>query len=288
MSPYTTFLFPGDPIPDPPESKMFAAIVSGICTLAILAFILFLSIEFFMDMAGKPLRWEDKTVLEVPDQEEWGLRETVATQQQRVRNILRQMVVLYPANQMRVMGPDVHVLCRWDSRLGEQIEESPITLDLFVDGVVVPWEMRFGRNTWLARMKLDPGRHRIHTAVFDTDIYVENASTTNTEDVPRHWGLLKTHPSIAESDRCGDCHDYANAPSDLRGKGRDRSLAFWRNPQTCMTCHSMEEFAATHQHQWETLRDCSRCHILHGTSSPQKALLRSSPQKLCVECHEAR
>lgn len=286
MSPITSFLSPDDPIPDPPEFKYLSLIVGGIFALLAIGFILFLLVEFTMDLSGNPIQFEEKPFVLDIDQEGQETVPAQKTHKDIAENALKQFVLLSPLSGTRVLKEDAHVLCTWDDRRGDQTKSPSLSPELYVDDLLVPWEMRFGSNTWLARLDLLPGLHRIRTTVSESLIYVEDPQKRDMPDMPKDWKLMKMHPTVSDPLRCGDCHERVDNPSDLVGRGRDLTIMPWQDHESCLACHPIPQWKATHRHPLQPLHDCRQCHAIHGSGTGEKSLLHSPMKSLCLQCHE--
>lgn len=254
-----------------------------ICSVVIVLFIGFIVFEFSMDMLGKPLDFGEEPPPEVLDPFPEEKRVYVDADE-----ILSQFALLSPLDRCTIQDGRTTVLCTWTPPSDGKMNEPPLELILYVDDFPVPWTMQFGNNTWLANLKLKPGRHRINaSSTVEAEFYVQYPDHTET---PKGWTVMHVHPDVDDPERCGECHERIRKPDDLVHRGRGISLGAWKGASSCLVCHPDSEFEATHQHPLEPLRDCRRCHTVHGTNASEKSLLKVPREKvvesLCSQCHE--
>lgn len=274
---------PSNPIPDPPEPKVLAMIAAIIASIAILLFIGFVVFEFFMDLFGTPLDFAEPPppglIDPFPENKHLPLD---------ADEILSRYTLLSPLDRCTILGDRTVVLCTWNPPPGGKISEPPLELILYVDDFPVPWTMQFGNNTWIANLELEPGRHRISaSSALEADFYVQYPGHIET---PKGWTVMHAHPDVDDPARCDDCHERIQKPDDLVHRGRGISLGAWKGVSSCRTCHADADLESIHQHPVEPLRDCRRCHTIHGTNASEKSLLKVPREKvvesLCSQCHE--
>lgn len=281
------------PIPDPPQWAWIVWIFGVIFCVVMLCVIGFVVFEYTMDNLGTPLEFG-----EVPPEEMAPLR--VAKEPvQDLENILTQYVLLSPADRSRIKGGKLEFLCSWSCRRGKQIAHPPFALKLMIDELYVPWEIRYGDNTWFARIDLEPGRHKLRTVVQEIEIFVEPEDSRHAKPIKntilgaddyetKRWNYFISHEGLGDPTRCMDCHDWEETPGSFPRPGREHTIGKWRGWKSCMVCHSIGDFEKQHSHSLKTFEDCSRCHAVHGIASGERSLLRASREELCIQCHEAR
>lgn len=281
MNNFASIIPPDQPIPEPPEMKWVATLIAIACSLAIVSVIAFIAVEFTMDMIGRPLQFGE---MPCPD-------EVVESAPKDYRNvdidqILSEFRLLSPIHRSRIPGGRVCVLCTWHPGLKEKDRKPPVPLRLYVDEFLVPWDVQFGSNTWIARLDLSSGPHQLRTSVFDADVFVDDSSASSREDALKDWPEFRSHPEIDDITRCDNCHYRIERPDDVVRRGYDRTIGPWKGSASCLTCHPAAEFERTHRHRFAPQEDCRLCHEPHGTTIAEKSLLRDTPKKLCSQCHE--
>lgn len=282
MNNFASIIPPGQPIPDPPEIKWITMLIGIACSLAVVSVIAFIAIEFTMDLLGKPLQFGD---MPRPDAVETGPK-AQGKKEVDVDQVLSEYRLLSPIDRSRISGR-VPVLCTWHSDPGSHGRQPPIPLRLYVDEFLVPWDIQFGSNTWIARLRLSPGRHRLRTSVFEAEIDVTDDYETGNKVGPNDWPKFRMHPDIDNLNRCGDCHYWIERSDDVIRRGHGITIGPWKGPSSCLSCHPAPDFEDSHRHRFAPLEDCRLCHAPHGTAVVEKTLLRDTPKKLCSQCHDS-
>lgn len=279
---FTSIISQGDPIPDPPESRYLVMIISAVCVVALLGLIVFVVVEFSMDMAGHPIEFVPS---DLPESE--GNAEDALPGPLSLNDIQARFSLLSPANETRVKDGKVFLLCTWRPVPGRP--GPPVTMQLLVDESPEAWDMQFGSNTWTASLELPPGVHNLRCSGFEVNVFVEASGEAGTPSSQDHRPLFHAHPDIDDTQRCFDCHHKIEGPDDLVRRGRNWTLGVWKGSATCFDCHDhqVDDFEKSHGHLLEPIEDCHLCHAVHGTASSEPALLKAPRSVLCAQCHEA-
>jgi len=227
---------PTDTTPLPPMVKAIALGFSTFMTLALLAFIGFIAVEFTADMVGHPLF----VTQPAPTEEELS-----PIGQDTDEELKSPFELITPKHQTLMRGPEVVVIYT----VREGVTNLP---ELKVNGVQHHWTTQFGNNTWFALLHLPVGQHHLRAGEAEADFFV------STSDVAAHltetWRRHAPHPGTNDVDRCIDCHEMP--PS------RWRALGAWRGTASCFGCHDEQKHAVAHRfvQSAQPLR-CVRCHM---------------------------
>lgn len=209
-----------------------------------------------MDIAGQPIYAVRQFESDADSEREKNISEPDSPEQ-----IASQIRLLSPLPYSSVTEQKVPIICIWGS-------EKPFplfTVDLRIDGALVPWEMQFGKNAWVVNVDLSKGPHTIETMISKTEIFAGSPSDSK-------WKPLKIHPGIGDVQRCGDCHLWIDRPDELVRQGHGLTIGVWKGNESCTDCHSEPDFRQKHASLASPNESCRSCHIIHGTLEPGKLL----------------
>jgi hypothetical protein len=254
---FSNFIPPNQPIPEPPEPKIVASICGIVLSFLFGSLICFVVVDFFLDMAGSPIRFEE-SVPPLEDVVEPMIRNPVS-----VNELSSQFRLISPKDHSRIVGPEVVVLCKWRPPAGSRRGLPLLHFDLWVDDLLVPWGVQYGSDTWFVRLKLGAGKHRLRTVAFETEIFVEPSDIPAEMKGPADWMLLTPHPDINSVNRCGDCHEIIAKTDDLLIRGHARTVGIWKGQDSCFGCHQIPDFEQQHRDVTQPMNDCRDCHTLH-------------------------
>lgn len=286
---FASIIPPGLPIPDPPEPKILALVLTVLGATILVLLIVFIAVESVLDMTGTPLHRQET----LPPSEEIVV-EPSRVGEQAARGALdaaSEFTLLSPLPQSCIRSSRISVLCTWnpdggDSTFHRRSEEPPFPLTLWVNDFYVPWDVQFGQNTWLANLKLPPGIHRLRTLAFEIDFYVDDSTDSAQLVDCRRRGILKSHENVDNHGLCSQCHSRIERPDDMIRRGKEATIGPWLGASSCLNCHSVKNLEQQHAHPLGPLEDCRRCHAVHGTIEPHAGLLKAPPEQLCLQCHQ--
>ena len=231
---------PPDVTPLPPVMKAMALTFSVFMTLALLAFIGFITVEFVADLTGHPLFFARPG----PVEKESSLIETNTEVVPK-----SPFELITPKHQTQIGGPEVVVIYT--------VREGSTTLpELRINDVQHRWQMQFGGNTWFSKIHLPEGLHHLQVGEAEAEFFVSTPDATEHLAVP--WLRHIPHPDTDQIDRCVDCHEMP--PS------QDRVLGAWRGTSSCFVCHDENVHSISHrfvQPMVEQPLRCVRCHTSH-------------------------
>jgi predicted CXXCH cytochrome family protein len=139
---------------------------------------------------------------------------------------------------------------------------------LRVDGTERAWQLSAGRAR-RASLELAPGEHEV--AIEDKRVHF---TVTDNADAAE---LSRAHPRKGDGvEACKACHEVT--------EGESPEVRAVHQPDGCLACHTRMDFDLAHFHPLEPLRNCARCHALHGSS--RAGLLRAPARELCSACHD--
>ncbi|MDR1962786.1 MAG: hypothetical protein LBQ50_03305 [Planctomycetaceae bacterium] len=249
---FTSFISEENPISDPPHLKWIGLIVSTILMIFFLLVIVFVVFESSMDWIGYPIQFADSPVVDF-DEDLQNLPQGLNTEE-----LLSQFYLLSPLPDSSLPNGEVTILCTWDANY-----HFPLwNMQLKVDNMAIPWELQFGKNTWLARLQLEPGFHRLQTPGFDASFFVEGSGLTP----PPNWKSFAMHKDIGNPNRCHECHHWIDNSDDIVRTGHALTIGSWKGNESCLVCHQNESFEKKHLQIAAPETDCRSCHILHGAA----------------------
>jgi hypothetical protein len=244
-----------DNIPDPPIIRLLGVIFTLVCCAALLGFILFVLVEFTIDITGNPVAVSpDVQSLEPPEEQkknELPTAEAIKSQFHFVSPIAGSAV-----------PPVFPIIYTWKGNTVMPVR----MMDLWIDGVLTPWEMQFGNNTWMRNVILTPGKHRVKTPIEEIEFEVIGAEKTAKN-------ALKIHEGIGESQHCNRCHQLLDNPEDLVRPGYGLTIGAWKGNASCLDCHGKPEMKLSENHlQYNIMANhCNQCHAVHGGDRRQTA-----------------
>ncbi|MDR0705557.1 MAG: cytochrome c3 family protein [Planctomycetaceae bacterium] len=268
MNQFTSFITENTPIPDPPHLRIIGMIVSAIVMFILVLIILFVVFEASMDMLGSPIQLTDRSHIDLDQEQE---EENTLLEQPKAMSfeeMLSRFSILSPLADSCVQGNEVTILCTWD--LSDNIAQNvPFSnLSLKVDNMPVLWEVQFGQNTWLTRLRLDPGVHTIQIPGLESRFFVEGSNL----QLPENWKTLTMHQDIGNPNHCQECHHLIDRSSDIIRKGHALTIGAWKGNESCLKCHQGESFTKKHLSIAAPETDCRSCHRVHGSVEPEKLL----------------
>ncbi|MDR2117410.1 MAG: cytochrome c3 family protein [Planctomycetaceae bacterium] len=262
MSPFTSFFTENAPIPDPPHLRYLGWFISVILMIICLLITVFIVFEFSMDMLGSPIQLKDQYHVQFDsDQKE-------EAKGMSLDEIMSRFSLLSPLPDSYIRGEEVTILCTWDTS-GNTIRSIPFSnMMLKVDDLPVSWDVQFGKNTWLVRLKLRPGFHKIQTSCFESIFFVEGIKHQPPED----WKLFTMHEGIGDPNCCQDCHYLVDFSDDIVRRGHALAIGSLRGNESCLGCHQNESFTQKHLSIAAPETDCTSCHRVHGLIDSEKLL----------------
>ncbi|MDR0608551.1 MAG: cytochrome c3 family protein [Planctomycetaceae bacterium] len=268
MTQFTSFITENTPIPDPPHLRIIGMIISAVMMFVFVLIILFVVFEFSMDMLGFPIQLTDQFYVNFEQDRE---RENILKELPRemsLEEILSRFSILSPLPNSCVPSGEVTILCTWD--LSDEIVQGvPFSRVLLrVDNIPVSWDVQFGKNTWLARLWLEPGVHRILIMGIESKFFVAGSEL----QPPENWKPLSIHQDIGNPNRCQECHHLIDRSDDMIRKGHALTLGHWKGNESCLECHRGESFTKKHFSIAAPETNCQSCHSVHGTVESEKLL----------------
>ena len=231
----------------PPVAKGIVFVFTILITLALLAFIGFIAVEFTAEIVGHPLNFGRSVPMEG----------ALPTEQERERALKGPFELMTPKDQSQIWGPEVVVIYT--------VRKTPTVVpDLWINDVQYPWEVQYGENTWFARLQLPAGRYHLQAGEAVADFVVETPNSV--QRAPGHWLLNIPHIGANEVDKCNKCHEMTESSISLSMPGQDRAIDTWKGALGCFACHDAEKHATDHRFVLpSTDRDlrCIRCHTIH-------------------------
>jgi len=249
MSPNASFIPPGIAPPDPPEAKTVVFVFSLLMSGLLVVFIGFMSIEFLAELIGHPLNFGTQQPPPVSS----------FADQVRTERLKSPFELITPKHQTCMFGPEIVVI--YTQRVPSRGEKIP---DLLIDGLLHPWEVQFGDNTWFARLFLPAGLHRIVVEESEADFFVENLdSPLRSREM---WSWNYPHPDTDKINRCNDCHEMTDQPTAASVTERNEAVGVWKGTASCFVCHDEGDHKLRHSSFWSnrsTATQCFRCHAIH-------------------------
>jgi hypothetical protein len=259
---FTSFFTENTPIPDPPHLRYLGIFVSAVLMIICLLVILFIVFEFSMDMLGSPIQLTDQNQIRF-DRDQKNTRKEMSLEE-----IMSRFSLLSPFPDSCVRDDEVTILCTWDTS-GSTSPNIPFAnMLLKVDDLPIFWDIQFGKNTWLARLKLRPGIHTIQTPCFESMFFVEGTELLP----PENWKTFTMHKDIGNPNRCQECHYWVDRSDDIVRKGHALTIGAWKGNESCLVCHQNESFAQKHLLIAAPETNCQSCHRVHGTVDAEKLL----------------
>ena len=239
-----SFIPPNITPPDPPEARAVALVLTIIMTLLMIVFVGLVCIDFLADMAGYPLHFTGQAPVQ-----DWE-----PIQEQDVVNEFKApFELITPKHHTGMLGPEIRVI--YTRRLPVHSTMPP---DLIIDTAPHPWETQFGDNTWLARLQLPAGVHRVRVEESEAEFFVETLDST--EQLPEEWTWNKPHNGTDKIDQCRDCHAVSDPPRNSEGNGK--TIGIWKGAASCFTCHDEVDHEFRHA-IIQPATQCLRCHTIH-------------------------
>ncbi|MDR1140711.1 MAG: cytochrome c3 family protein, partial [Planctomycetaceae bacterium] len=242
---------------------------------------------FSMDMLGVPIQLTERFHITF-DQDQENIPQNISPN--TPQNLLKEMSfeeivsrfsILSPLPDSCVPNGEVTILCTWDLSgnsgiSGNMVQNIPFSnMLLKVDNIPILWDVQFGKNTWLAQLRLEPGVHNVQTSVFEFTFFVKEEGSEL--QPPEHWKPFIMHKDINNPNRCQECHYLIDRSDDIVRKGHALTIGQWKGNNSCLVCHQNELFTKKHQSIAAPETDCQSCHRVHGTTEPEKLL--KYPQK---------
>lgn len=280
MEDYTSFIPGGSPVPEPPGSKYVGIAVSVVLCVAFSLLIVFVIYEFVRDTVGNPIEFRSGAQVEFDEE-----KDSEGAWEKDFFDSMTHFRLLSPLPKAWIASDTVTILCTW--KAPNPSATMPLaSMPLWIDDIAVPWSTQFGSNTWLAHFKLKPGEHRFRTTAFEESFYIAGPDA-GLEEPPKGWQPFFMHENVGDEKLCGDCHYWIDRPEDLVRAGRGLTIGAWKGAESCVKCHEVKELERKHLHSHTVYEDCALCHVVHGTTEPERPLLKASKKRLCVQCHVA-
>ncbi|MDR2757598.1 MAG: cytochrome c3 family protein [Planctomycetaceae bacterium] len=262
MAHFTSFFTENTPIPDPPHLRYLGVIISVLLMIVCLLIILFVVFEFSMDMAGSPIQLTDQYQVRFDQDQEDAYKEM------SLDEIMSRFSLLSPLPDSCIRGDEVTILCTWDVS-GSASQNIPFSnMLLKVDDFPILWDVQFGKNTWLVRLKVRSGIHTIQTSGFESMFFVEGARLQS----PENWKPFAMHKDIGNPNRCQECHYLVDHSDEIVRKGHSLTIGAWKGNESCLVCHQNESFTKKHLPIAAPETSCQSCHRVHGTVESEKLL----------------
>ncbi|MGL4595548.1 MAG: cytochrome c3 family protein [Thermoguttaceae bacterium] len=286
---YTSFLSTHSTIPDPPESRILSLVTAIGISTALLALMVYIFIDFSFEIAGSPNYDHTKPV--VTEIELINSK----SEPESIDQLLAQYRFISPVDQAHIQGNEVTVLCTWNNRSRNPNTKNPLgRIFLHVDDELVSWSSQFGHNTWIARLNLSPGMHKIRTEIGEMTVYIdplmpESTTLKSSKDstlTGAASSLFVAHPDISDPNRCQECHEMIDCRDVLERSTQKMEIGAWKGSESCFKCHSIPAFEKKHEHKVVVYDDCTRCHAIHGAAGGMPSLLKAPKRFLCSQCHE--
>jgi hypothetical protein len=292
---FTSIFLPETPIPDPPDWRPFLYMILQIVFIAVLIlFIGFLVFETVMDAIGKPIWLGGVDIVKQ--------QTTPPTQE----DIAIQFKLISPLPNSRLSKNNVTIICTWQpdpfTRLYTQDKlVPPYVPELFVDERRVDWAVKYDKS-WLAQVDLKSGLHNLRAAKSGFEFIVDLPERSNSTDdlliKPRNkktntsinnqqtvdhdyqikyalWPVMRSHVFIDDADKCTVCHDIVTEDKSVIVSAQKKIIKPINGSMSCVTCHDKNKIHTIHGQKLDIWENCSRCHVLHGTTTGKKGLLRS-------------
>ncbi|MDR3233619.1 MAG: hypothetical protein LBT46_08165 [Planctomycetaceae bacterium] len=257
---YTSIIPPNNNMPEPdcPQwiSRLFALVLSVIFG----GFVLFVCIEFLMDMLGSPFSFAPKAP---PKQPADASKEIMMPFDDSVKNFK----LITPKDKTRTASPETVILVHWKPE-NPAVPNPLYRFDLWVDECFIPWDMQYGQDTWFAKVPFTAGKHHIRTPAFESEFFVETPDAPGKQQGPPDWTFFRLHPCTDEADQCGKCHLIEAKQQDVQTKHRSLTVGRWKGTDSCFDCHKRNAVEQTHKiHLPSTnappAQRCTECHTVH-------------------------
>jgi hypothetical protein len=293
---FTSIFLPGMPVPEPPDWRPFLYMIfQGFMILVFVLFIGFLVYETVMDVVGKPI-WLNGVEL--------AKRQTTPPTKEE---IAAQFSLISPLPNSRLNQRLVTIICVWNPDPFTQLKSSGGELlpsyepELFVDGRQVNWTTRYG-TSWFVQVELRAGLHNLWVANLGTEFIIDlpaNAglagessaksserqtkidTTANDRQTDYDFKIKKalfpvvrSHPFVDDAGKCNTCHEIITGKPNPAATSQRPILRPVNNSSACVDCHDKNKIHSAHGNRLDIWENCSKCHILHGTTTNVKGLLR--------------
>jgi nitrate/TMAO reductase-like tetraheme cytochrome c subunit len=293
---FTSIFLPGTPVPDPPDWRpFFYLILQIIFILVFVCFIGFLVFETVMDAIGKPI-WIDGVDI--------VRQQTTPPSQEDV--VAAQFILLSPLPNSKINSSRVTILCTWKPDSFTQLKSHnklipPYEPELFIDGQHVGWAVKY-ETCWLVQVDLKSGLHNLRVSKNTVEIIVDlpdenlaeytttklqNKNTnknTNTNYLRDNdndykikrflWPVMRSHESVGDADKCVVCHNIVAGKESTVANAQRKKLQPVNGSKSCVSCHDKKNIHTTHGNKLDIWENCSKCHVLHGTTIGNRGLLR--------------
>ncbi|GHT23128.1 hypothetical protein FACS189419_06650 [Planctomycetales bacterium] len=254
MGSYTSIILPDLPTPDPEFPPWFTWAFSIVMVFLFGSFILFIGIESVMSLTGQPLFFGQPTPMTAEKEPE--------PQDIPVEKLVRNFHLVTPPDKSRIAGQDVTLLVKWKPE--NPSERVPFTsFNVWVDDFLIIWDMKFGNDTWLAKVPLMQGKHQIRSIAFESEFFLESLPDKTKQPGPADWTFFKPHPDTDKPEKCGDCHQIAAKPTDVKTSRQSLTVGIWKGIESCRECHPQNKTAAKHENVPPPITHCSQCHTMH-------------------------
>ena len=246
----------------PEPANPFAFVGAVVSTVLLIGLIVFLAVEFMTDPFGSPIySGVSSTVAET-------LADEVKPPQRKrlfsPAEIQSQFRIVTPLNHSRIEAEWVTVLCHWTPPTPD-MEEPPVQPQLFWAEKLIPWTMRFGSNTWFARVPAESGEHHLHILGQDLTVVVHPPVAASRSGSGKAKNRLIVHEGTDDPACCGECHLIIDGRHDIVHKSRALTIGPLRPSEACFSCHDIDDADRCHSKLTEPPgNDCANCHRLHG------------------------
>ncbi|MDR1053822.1 MAG: cytochrome c3 family protein, partial [Planctomycetaceae bacterium] len=286
---FTSIIFPGMPVPEPPDWRPFFRLIIGVIFgFVFVLFIGFLVYETVMDAAGKPL-WLNGVEL--------VKRQTTPPTKDEID---AQFSLISPLPNSRLSKGNITIICVWQPDPFTQLHSQsgkllpPYEPELLVDGRRVEWLVNYGAS-WLVQVDLAAGLHSLQVSnvimefIIDSPIgdnstdglsaksnerkKIGDASTNDSQtdyDFKIKRALLpvmRSHQFVDDMDKCTICHEIVvNKDKVITSAVQQRIIKPVNGASACVDCHGKSKIHTAHGNRLDIWENCSKCHALHGTT----------------------
>ncbi|MDR2346960.1 MAG: cytochrome c3 family protein [Planctomycetaceae bacterium] len=295
---FTSIFLPGAPIPEPPDWRPFFSIFfQSIIILVLISFIGFLIFETVMDALDQPI-WVGGNDI---------IKQQITSRSDKDSAV--QFSIISPLPESRIQGNNVTIICTWQPNPFVQLRSSPNSLtppyvpELLIDGRNVDWTIKYNKS-WIAQVELNSGLHNIRAAASAVEFIVEpskskeNRITQNLysnlneknkkPDLNANyqqddydykvkktlWPAMRNHVLVNDLNKCTVCHDIVTDKDITNVSVIRQTIKPVNGAASCVSCHGRSKIHSVHGNKIEIWENCSKCHVLHGTTKDRKGLLK--------------
>ncbi|MDR1483642.1 MAG: cytochrome c3 family protein [Planctomycetaceae bacterium] len=286
---FTSIFLPGAPIPEPPDWRPFFYMILQFIFLFVFLFLIgFLIFETVMDAIGRPIWLGGSDIVKQ--------QTTPPTQD----DLAAQFTLISPLPNSRIRSNHVTIICTWQPDSFTHLSSrgklaAPYDPELFVDGRRVGWSEKYD-GSWFVQVDLKSGLHNLQVSKFVAEFMVDlpdkvglsdksqnkpQDKNTNTQQDDNDykikqvlWSVMRSHSFVDDGDKCVVCHEIVVDDKSEISSSQRKVLKPVNGSRSCVGCHDKNKIHATHGRKLDIWENCSKCHVLHGTTSAGKGLLR--------------